>query len=258
MCCRTTTVSETQGYDPSVSGCWTMGTPLAWKVPTIEYSLQASASRQVTLADATRIIDAAFAKWTSAACSQTDVHKHPGIGAQDIGPVDSGFTDCGIVKCGDTVHDTEHVIVFDDAMWPHNDPNNTLALTTVTFGVDSGQIYDADMEINSFQHQLSLSSPAPPGSFSLDAIVTHEAGHFLGFAHSTDRNAVMYVRYNEGSTQLTADDVGCVCEVYPPASPASATAGCACGIAGGASADASLLLVGALVAAAVVRRVATS
>ena len=57
--------------------------------------------------------------------------------------------------------------------------------------------------------------------YDLQAIVTHEVGHFIGIAHSPDPSAVMYASYPPGSISqrtLTPDDVGAVCEIYPPKS----------------------------------------
>jgi MYXO-CTERM domain-containing protein len=213
--------------------------------------MAAAASAQISLANAEPAMATAFAKWTNAACSTTDASKHPSIALHLEGTVDGAANDCGLVQCDPTVHDTEHVIVFRDDAWPHNDPNNTLALTTVTFGVNSGEIFDADMEINTHDHIITTTSPTPAGAFDFETIVTHEAGHFLGMAHSDDAQAVMYVRYESGRTALTPDDVLGICTVYPPDS--STKSGCACDAAGGGS-GAPAIAAGALVLVALRRR----
>jgi MYXO-CTERM domain-containing protein len=132
-------------------------------------------------------------------------------------------------SCAPIAHD---VIVFDDAAWPYNDPVNTLALTTVTFGVDHGEIFEAYTEVNSAEHQLTTTEPPPAGgqTYDLQAILTHEAGHFLGLAHATDTSSIMYAYYTPGAITLTPDDLDAICAVYPQPSP---KAGCACS-AGGA------------------------
>ena len=225
--CRTTTVHETVPYDPVASGCWTQGTALAWPAgQRVAYSLSSGASAQITLADATRVADLAFGTWNTTSCAGD---RPPSVQAYDDGPVsvEAATDDCGLVQCDPTVHDSLHVIVFDDAMWPHNDPNSTLALTTVTYGVESGQIYDADMEINTAQHSITATEPPPAGSYDLQAILTHEAGHFFGLAHATSTTPIMYARYQPGAVTLTTDDIDGICSMYPPITKS----GCACSAA---------------------------
>jgi hypothetical protein len=224
--CRTTTSQVPAGYNPAVYGCWQEGTPVAWTSGRVAYSLSAAASRQISLEDATRAAHQAFAAWDDAQCS-TMVPTGPNVQAYDNGPVsaEAAASDCGLNQCDATYHDSRHVIVFRDDDWPYNDTANTLALTTVTFGVDSAEIFDADIEINSAQHKLTVDEPPPSGTYDLQAILTHEAGHFFGLAHATDTGSIMYAFYKPGALTLTQDDVEGVCAVYAPLQPA---AGCTC------------------------------
>jgi hypothetical protein len=113
----------------------------------------------------------------------------------------------------------QHAIIFRDDRWPYpNDLNNTLGLTTLTFDPDTGEIYDADMEINSTV-PLAVSDPVPPTGNDLMSIITHESGHFFGMAHSNDSAATMFAHYTPGSTNmrtLTADDTSGICSIYTP------------------------------------------
>jgi hypothetical protein len=247
--CHTTTQHEPIPYDPVASGCWMQGSPLGWaggeRVP---YAISAAASNQITLDDATRVAHQAFDTWNNASCGG----KPPNVQAYDDGPVgpDAAADDCGLVQCDPTVHDPQHVIVFDDAAWPHNDPNNTLALTTVTYGIDSGEIFDADIEVNTAQHTITAQEPPPPGTFALHAILTHEAGHFFGLAHATSTSPIMYAQYKSDAVQLTQDDIDGVCSIYPPPNKA----GCACDAAGGGHGAWALAACAALGAVMAARR----
>ncbi len=228
--CRTSTAQIPAGYDPAVYGCWQEGTPVAWTAGRVGYSLDSAASRQVSLADATRVAHQAFAAWNNAPCQGGN----PIVQAFDNGPVSSSAAadDCGLDKCDPTYHDSLHVIVFRDTSWPYDDNTNTLALTTVTYGVDSAEIFDADIEINSSQHALTVHEPPPSGYYDLQAILTHEAGHFFGLAHATSTSAIMYAFYKPGAVSLSPDDVDGVCTVYSPLNTSPSGVACACDAVG--------------------------
>jgi len=216
--CRTTTVSVPADYDPT-QGCFTEGNLLWWRNACVGYSIQQSASRQVTLEQAEQAMATAFTKWTSTACPADDAGQaRVSIDVRDEGPVA-----CDTVQYNQT-QPNQHVIMFRDDVWPYDDSNNTLALTTVTFDTDTGEIYDADMEINSTMtltawDPTNPDAPIPNGGYDFLSIVTHETGHFLGMAHSADIQATMYAHYTPGETVmrlLTADDVAGICSIYAP------------------------------------------
>jgi hypothetical protein len=247
--CRTTTSHVPAGYDPTVNGCWTPGTPLAWHTSEVTYGVGTAASQQVSLADATRVADLAFGAWNAVSCTGGA----PAIDARDEGAVSWVPDGGGCARSSDCDAAAHDVIVFDDDVWPYDDPANTLALTTVTYGVDDGAIFEAYTEINTTPpHQITAEEPPPLGSsaYDLQAILTHEAGHFFGLAHATDTSAVMYAYYTQGKIDLTGDDVAGFCAIYPPlvnplAGTGSTLGGCsmAPGASAGAGDAAGLLLV---------------
>jgi MYXO-CTERM domain-containing protein len=240
--CRTTTSKAPSGWNPASSGCWTAGVPLFSPMARVPYGVSAAASNQVTLAQATQTADLAFSAWNTAKCDGKSV----GIQAYDVGPIDvsvglegdalAGWASCTESNaCDASAHD---VIVFDDTSWPYDDPVNTLALTTVTYGTDDGRIFEAYTEVNSAQHRFSTDDAPDGGStYDLQTILTHEAGHFLGVAHADNTTAVMYAYYQQGAITLTSDDVDAICTAYPPPSPPAK--GCGCAVAGAPSAPAA-------------------
>jgi MYXO-CTERM domain-containing protein len=107
--------------------------------------------------------------------------------------------------------------MYRDAGWPYASSAATLALTTVTYNVNTGEIFDAEVEINSADNPITVGDDSV--QFDLDSIITHESGHFLGLAHSCDLEATMFVSYKLGDTSLRsleADDIAGICSIYPP------------------------------------------
>jgi hypothetical protein len=215
--CRTTTQPVPANYSPS-RGCFTDGLYLFWRNACVSYSLNQSGSRTVPYDAAKQVIDNAFATWQAATCADGYA---PGITASDIGP--SSCTEVRYNADGPN----QNLIVFRDDGWPYSDPNNTLGLTTVTFNAETGEIYDADMEINSSGKNLSYSDRVPTNGYDLSSVVTHEAGHFFGLAHATDPRATMYASYKPGTSALrtlSPDDVAGICAVYPNATTRTVSA----------------------------------
>lgn len=212
--CRTTTVTQDPSFVPTASQpCWTEGIPLAWKHLPIEYAINQGASTQVSLAQIESAMTTAFAQWSDAEC----------IGGKTS--LDVRFSSPTSARTSKL--DRVNVVMFDDGKWPHPNAASTLALTTVTYDPQTGEILDADLEINSANEKLTVSGAVPPGGYDLESIVTHEAGHFIGFAHSPDPKATMYATYTPGSTSmrtLSANDITGVCTVYPPSTGACSTA----------------------------------
>jgi hypothetical protein len=206
--CRTTTCLDCP-RDP-VTGCLIGGQPLFWRRSCVSYSLNAGASKHVDLATATRLADRAFATWQGAACDAAG--SPPAIGAADaFGPVV-----CATPEYNATAGNA-NVISFRDDAWPYTNVANVLAMTHVTYDANTGEILDADMEINGTA-PWSTGDSLDVGSYDLQSIMTHEAGHFLGLDHSRAPNATMTLTIDAFTVRrgLTPDDVAGLCTIYPP------------------------------------------
>jgi hypothetical protein len=129
--------------------------------------------------------------------------------------------------------------------WDHD--ARYLALTTTTYRVETGEIVDADIEVNGTSEGAlggfpftCVDPPAPTcrrvdqaGCIFMDLrnTLTHEVGHVLGFAHDPGVESSMNGQASAGETSkrtLHADDVAGLCAVYPRGAPTST-----CGESGG-------------------------
>ncbi len=211
--CRKTTVDPDPGFTPTpATPCWTEGVPLFWKEMPVSYSVNEAASVQVSLAVTEDTMALAFAQWSGAMCTP------------------DAKTRLEVVFAGPTASrldatDKTNTVMFDDTTWPHGMAGTTLALTTVTFDTKTGEMLDADMELNTANFKLSTTDATPAGGYDFQSIVTHESGHFLGLAHSIDPTATMFASYTPGTQSLRTlapDDVDGICTIYPP------NGGCGC------------------------------
>lgn len=209
--CRTSSCEAGQGAVCTPASPTDCGVPLYWPSSCVGYSVQRDASDQVALDDARAIVDTAFQTWAKVDCNGDPV----GVKVEDLGDVS-----CDVVAYNAKTKNA-NVIMFRDDGWPY-DGSAALALTTVTYVLETGEIRDADMEINSADATLTTSDTDV--DVDLLSIVTHEAGHFLGLAHTPDASATMFKDYPPKSLTLRtleSDDIAGICAIYPPGNTAA-------------------------------------
>ncbi|MBK7860514.1 MAG: matrixin family metalloprotease [Archangiaceae bacterium] len=106
-----------------------------------------------------------------------------------------------------------HVIWLGGTEWRYS--STTLGLTTTLYFPNTGEIIDADMELN---NNVSWSNTQSASTFDYESVVLHEAGHFAGLDHTTNVSAsVMFPTVSMGVAKrtLTTTDVNDICGVYP-------------------------------------------
>jgi hypothetical protein len=197
--------------------CPIEGLPLAWKGRCTSYSLQQGALPTISQDELRVASEAAFRAWQEVECFAA--------GAVPSMTVTEPF---GVTACGRVEYNSRqanaNVIVMRDTWEDDEGRSKVLGLTTVTYNSATGEILDADIEINGM---MPISGDRPrPGQYDLQSILTHEVGHYLGLTHSDvgldDQcrdGATMCPTYDPGSEDfrtLAADDVAGICAIYPP------------------------------------------
>jgi MYXO-CTERM domain-containing protein len=215
--CRSTTCDPTVEFCArDEAGCETTGVPLYWPGRCIGWGVQASGSqlRGISADTLAAVIESSFSEWRQAACGDATP-------AFEVAPYDE------LIVCDESVYNKRaknaNVWMFQDVVWPYDRDENVIGLTTTIFAPDTGEIYDADVELNSRDYDFFVDSDAPRSTGALDLVstVTHEAGHFLGLGHSSSPEATMVEGYTGvAARSLNPDDMAGICAVFPPESPA--------------------------------------
>jgi hypothetical protein len=179
----------------------------------VSYTVQRDGSSSISQAELSRATDVAFQTWQNVRCPSDG---SPSLAVGNL----YGVTSCGRVEFNARQANANIVVIRDD--WVAEP--SALGLTTVSINSETGQIYDADMEINGTQ-PLSV-GPLSPNHYDLESIITHEAGHFFGVAHSNvgreedcNNGATMCPYYLPGLDDfrsLHEDDMAAICAIYPP------------------------------------------
>ena len=205
--CRTTATKECPTDE---DGCPTSGAKLFWPTSCVSYATNKLGTQDLDPAETRAVIRKTFQAWSDVPCADG---KPASMTFQEREPVSCKKSQYN--KSGQNVN----VVLFQDDDWKYRGIDGTLAKTSVTYNDETGEIYDADIEVNTANNTVTITDVPNKIEYDLQAILTHEVGHFIGIAHSPLPDAVMYASYNPGSTsqrKLTQDDVEAVCNIYPP------------------------------------------
>lgn len=202
-----------------------------WRFRTVGLHTAVDTSEDVPPTAVQTALDASIASWNAASgdCS-------------DLALVDEGYpTTLGTNLSGAPV-DHQNRIVWRHDRWLA-DPD-ALALATVVYRRSTGEIQDADIDLNGVHHLFTTTDDPAAADNDVQNTLTHELGHLIGLEHVSDPQATMYDLAPPGDLDkrtLSDDEVEAVCFIYPegrlsptaPRLPGSGLSnGCAVGGAG--------------------------
>ncbi len=193
---------------------------LFWNRRCMELSVMDAPGPRFTTAELDTVVERSFATWTDVDCGG----RTPGLQIR-LGE-ERAFCDVPQYVSGEGNTNTIAVVHEGWSERMGHDPE-AFALTTTFFLLESGQIVDADMELNEEDWDFAVCPPEGcmdgsvemPNSVDLENTITHEAGHFFGLAHNEVEDSTMWACADAGEVfkrDLESDDVEGICTIYGP------------------------------------------
>lgn len=176
-----------------------------WRSAT-PYELNMSGSRDLGGFAATEVeVRRGFEDWTRVSCTDLEL------------------TYRGATSRTPTVEDRNSTVGWIESGWRFD--ANAIGVTQPQFGAS---IVEADMSMNAVNFTW-ITGPGSGDDVNTYSIVLHEAGHYLGLDHSSDRTAAMYFAYSGGTAVLGDDDELGICSLYPGPGRDCSMTGCPSG-----------------------------
>ncbi len=204
--CRSTTCSDNCARD--LDDCKIEGAKLEWKTQCVSFSVQQDGSEHIDLEVIRDVVTKSFVEWSDRECPEGGIATMAFTAEADAACHAAEYNEDG---------PNANIVLFQDYRWSYTSEDNTLAKTTVTYDTETGEILDADIEMNHAYNELTTSDDDV--AYDLQSILTHEIGHFVGLDHTLDFIATMNAGYQEGTTELRTledDDIAGLCAAYPP------------------------------------------
>lgn len=193
------------------NGCIVEGHPLYWDSKCLTYGVSAvnTAALNLTPDEFQDIVEDAFKVWENVDCGGGE---RPGFSARSVGIVESN----GNFFC--EAEPFANLSVWSlVTRWER--PSNALGYASTMYNRRNGEIFDADVDLNVNKVKTDYRNDPTVYPIVLGRIIVHEAGHFLGLAHTPDQEAVMYANYSPldlFTRELTQNDIDGICALYPP------------------------------------------
>lgn len=192
--------------------------PLRWFRRNLEYRLSVVPPDDFPSGDLQGLAAAAFEAWVG-----TDCGKVPEVVFKGTSNAESS------TKAARLSDPPDNIIVFiqSTAKWVAppaqgglGNSSSWIAITKISHNTFTGEIVDADIEINDGGYTFSIDDTPAANEIDFLSMLTHEVGHYFGMDHSTNADATMFASYSRdpgSATQarsLSPDDIEGICTLY--------------------------------------------
>jgi len=204
----------TAALAPQQAAAWTQyvtssGAPLHWPSAVVHYAIATDLPGELTQTGVQRAFADAFEAWASLPC-------------RPFTTTFDGYDGALVADGGDGQNAL--VWIHAEGDWLAQGFGVTeLARTGVTHRVNSGEIIDADIQVNVAGFTYAEAPVCDPDAYDLQSTLTHEVGHLFGLDHATDPDSTMAARTDPGECTkrtLSQDDIDGFCATYEPYAPA--------------------------------------
>jgi hypothetical protein len=187
--------------------------PLRWWLrPQLQFSLATVAPEEATLEVVRPLVEQAFDVWITTTCGRVPEVTFGGTKAEVRATTPTSLR-----------AEPDNLIVFirSASEWSRFGNSPTwIAITKIAHDPNSGEIVDADIEINDGGYVFSYDDSPAANEVDFLSMLTHELGHFYGLDHSLDSRATMFATYATSPADameartLAQDDIDGVCTLY--------------------------------------------
>lgn len=178
--------------------------PSQWKTPCVAFHLNQNGTSDLPdFGSVVKIVNDSIEAWNLP--EKSSLHAHY-----------AGLTNEYRIGFNPYTVQNANIIVFRDDNW--SESRAIMALTTITQNRKTGEIFDADIEINTQHYKFGIVNADSPHVVDLQNTLTHELGHAFGLAHSDVASATMFPYSGTGDTSLVSlddDDVDAIASIYP-------------------------------------------